>query len=120
MSQFQTSSNRRAATKPSAMATASPRQHSNGRYMARRLTALAIAVAGIGFFIAGQSASASSDAVSVNFQHVTVQSGDTLWRLAETHAAGQDARDWIASVVTLNGLTSVDIQPGQELALPNN
>ena len=117
MSQFQTSSNRRSATAP----TATPgQQHSKGRYMARRLTALAVAIAGLGFFVAGQSASASNESVKVAFEHVTVQSGDTLWRLAESYAPGQDARDWIANVVSLNSLTSVDIQPGQELALPSN
>lgn len=90
------------------------------RGLVRKAMVLAVAAAGIFAFVAGQSANASSDSVSVEFQHVTVHSGETLWQLAQQYGEGQDARDWIASVVDLNGLSSIELQPGQDLALPNN
>ena len=56
----------------------------------------------------------------VEFKYVTVQAGQTLWSLADELAPNSDPRDWIADVVNLNGLSSVDVQPGLRLALPAN
>ena len=92
----------------------------NPRGLFRKVAVSAVAVGAIYAFVAGQSANASSESVKVSFEHVTVHSGETLWQLAQQYGKGQDARDWIANVVDLNGLTSVDLQPGQDLALPNN
>ena len=49
---------------------------------------------------------------------VTVQSGDSLWELADKYASSQDPRDWIARVVMLNALETVELTPGQQIALP--
>jgi LysM repeat protein len=49
--------------------------------------------------------------------YLTVGQGDTLWSLAQDHATG-DPRDWIAEVVLLNGLTTSELAPGQQIALP--
>ena len=57
-------------------------------------------------------------AVSDSFRYVTVQAGQSLWRLAETVAPSADPRDVIAAIVSLNQLSSENVQPGQRLALP--
>jgi hypothetical protein len=51
-------------------------------------------------------------------EYVTVQYGDSLWSLANVYAPNSDPRDWIAEVVLLNALSSVDLTPGQQIALP--
>ena len=78
------------------------------------VTALIMAV---GFF--SSNALASGKSAKTHFTYVTVHAGQTLWGLAESHAKGQDPRDWIQSLVELNNLTSNQLQPGQRLALPN-
>lgn len=67
------------------------------------------------------SAVASSDtsAASQSFDYVTVQTGETLWGLAEEIAPSADPRDVIADIVSLNQLPSADVQPGQRLAVPS-
>lgn len=93
-------------------------------YRRRRVTvglALALVLAGTfaGFAATGQ-AQASNQVSNVTFEYITVHSGDTLWSLASTYAAGQDHRDWIATMVELNALDDTALQPGQRLALPRS
>ena len=54
----------------------------------------------------------------MSFHYVTVQSGDSLWSVAERIAPNADPRDVIADVVSLNGLESAVVSPGQQLAVP--
>lgn len=49
---------------------------------------------------------------------VVVQSGDTLWSLAERVAPEEDPRAVVDAVVDLNGLEDVDLVPGMVLQLP--
>lgn len=50
---------------------------------------------------------------------VVVDSGDTLWTLANIHApCGMDVRDYLDEVLEKNELTGVLIYPGQEIVLP--
>lgn len=79
------------------------------------LVAIVLAVS---FFSGNAEASASNGAVS--FEYVTVHAGESLWDLADRYA-GENAnhRDWIASLVELNNLSSNELQPGQRVALPN-
>ncbi|MDN5559392.1 MAG: LysM peptidoglycan-binding domain-containing protein [Ruaniaceae bacterium] len=50
---------------------------------------------------------------------VVVESGQSLWSIAATAAApGQDVRDVVAEIVSLNGLTDSGIAAGQELSVP--
>lgn len=89
------------------------------RIFVRRATALLVLAAGAWAFVFGQSAIASSTpGSSASFTYVTVEAGDTLWSLAETYATGEDARDWIQDLASLNALASAEIYPGQQLALP--
>lgn len=67
--------------------------------------------------VGGAIASDSSDN-PVTFVYVTVQPGDSMWSLAERFAVGQDPRDWILEVSALNGLTSVGLFAGQQIAIP--
>ncbi len=76
----------------------------------------------------GQGASAGSDPVGsdpvsfdpVSFEYVTILSGQSLWDVAETLAPTADPRDVIAEIVSLNQLSSDNVQPGQRLALPTD
>jgi LysM repeat protein len=75
---------------------------------------------GVSNFFAGQSATATSSGGSVTFEYVTVYSGDTLWSIAEEHAPNQDPSDYVQKIIDLNNLQSVNVNVGQQLALPNN
>lgn len=89
------------------------------RIFVRRATALLVLAAGAWAFTFGQSAIASSAPGSTaSFTYVTVEAGDTLWSLADTYATGEDSRDWIQDLASLNALQSAEIYPGQKLALP--
>ena len=67
--------------------------------------------------IANVRAGPDSDVGTV-FDYVTIQSGQSLWQLAESVAPTSDPRDVIAEIVSLNQLPSENVQPGQRLALP--
>jgi len=60
---------------------------------------------GDGLHLAGQSS-------------VVVRSGDTLWSIASSIAAGQDVRTVVDRIQELNGLRGSDLAPGQVLRLP--
>jgi len=82
------------------------------------IRALVAVVAVLVATIAPFSATASAEKVDVQFEYITVNSGDSMWDLAEYYASGQDPRDWIADVVNLNGLESSSLIAGQQIALP--
>jgi LysM repeat protein len=54
----------------------------------------------------------------VTTTEITVVSGDTLWSIAQR--AAPDAEVWsvIDDISALNGLTGVDVVPGQVLVVP--
>ena len=50
---------------------------------------------------------------------MTVAPGDSLWTVAsQLTSPGEDARDVVERIVTLNGLTDHVVHPGQELLVP--
>lgn len=49
---------------------------------------------------------------------VMVQSGESLWTVAERVAPGSDPRDVIDAIVTFNHLGSADVMAGQQLGVP--
>jgi hypothetical protein len=63
-------------------------------------------------------AQAGDEAVVNSFQYVSVAPGQSLWQLAEQVAPQADPREVIADMLTLNNLSSGDVQPGQQLAIP--
>jgi LysM repeat protein len=100
----------------------------SGRRFVRNAVITAVATASVlgfvngfgasGFAANSASANASTQATQVSFKYITIEPGQSLWSLAAKHAAGADPRDWIAQVVSLNALTSAEVQPGQRIALP--
>jgi LysM repeat protein len=83
----------------------------------RLFRALSVLALAIGLSLAGISGSVATSSDSVALEYLTVGQGDTLWSLAQEHAEG-DPRDWIAQVVTINALSSSELTPGQQIALP--
>lgn len=63
-------------------------------------------------------AQATVDEADVAFAYVTVDSGETLWQIAEREAPRRDPRDVVDEIVSLNQLPTALLQPGQRLALP--
>jgi len=62
----------------------------------------------------------ASNAASVGEVKTTVvQPGDTLWSIAETAAPNRDPRAVVATIERLNHLSSADLVPGMQLALPS-
>jgi len=94
-----------------------------GRVVFTTLGAAPLVVGALLIAFAGGTASAvaegtRADAAAASFEYVTVQAGQSLWKLAEAIAPTADPRDVIAEIVSLNQLSSENVQPGQRLALP--
>ena len=88
--------------------------------LTRVVVLLGVVISATVFFMS-PSASASNEAGKVEFTYVNVQSGDTLWSIAQENVpAGSDARDYMYELATLKNLQTADLVPGQRIALPNN
>ena len=108
------------AARPVALPVVRARLHltRRGRAVFTTLAALPIVVGAFVFAINGGIAAAGGEQAGQSFSYVTVESGQSLWQLAETLAPTADPRDVIADIVSLNQLTGTDIEPGQRLAIP--
>lgn len=84
----------------------------------RTATIVAVATLAIVGFVNGQAAIATNDQAKAEFTYVTVLAGQSLWQIAAQVAPNEDPRDFIADVVSLNGLTDAEVVPGQRIALP--
>lgn len=104
-----------------AAAVAAPRTRlrltRRGRRVMVALVALPIVVAAFTFALNGGGAIATAETSPNSFTYVTVEAGQSLWRLAQTLAPTADPRDVIAEIVSLNQIQG-EIQPGQRLAIP--
>jgi len=89
-----------------------------GRGVLTFLAATPLVIAAFVFALNGGGATASLDGSTVPFEYVTVESGQSLWQLAEELAPQSDPRDVIAQLVQLNQLETADVYAGQELAIP--
>ncbi|MDR6970974.1 LysM peptidoglycan-binding domain-containing protein [Leifsonia shinshuensis] len=89
-----------------------------GRAVLSALVALPLVIGALVFALNGGGAVANGEQTHVSFQYVTVESGDSLWSVAERVAPNADPRDVIADLVSLNGLESAVVSPGQQLAIP--
>ena len=89
-----------------------------GRAVLMALIALPIVVGALVFALNGGVAAATGEQNHATFQYVTVQPGDSLWSVAERLAPNADPRNVIADLVSLNGLESAVVTPGQQLAVP--
>jgi hypothetical protein len=89
-----------------------------GRGVFTTLAAAPLVIAAFVFALNGGGATASLEGSDAAFQYVTVDSGESLWQLAESIAPGVDPRDVIERIVQLNQLGSSEVFPGQQLAIP--
>lgn len=96
---------------------------SAGRKFVRDAMIVAVATSALFALVNGtfsnpaDAAKATFTASDASFVYITIESGQTLWTLADKYAPEQDPRDWIANVVALNGLTSGEVHPGQRVAI---
>lgn len=89
-----------------------------GRAVLIALAAIPLVAGALVLGINAGGAAAGSGGTGTTFDYVTVQSGESLWQLAETIAPNADPRDVIADIISLNQLGSTDVEPGQRLAIP--
>jgi LysM repeat protein len=87
-----------------------------GRAVLLTLVATPLVVIALYFGINAGGATATSS--SAPLSTITVSQGQTLWQLARQLAPTADPRDVIADVMSVNRLTSTNVQPGQKLAIP--
>lgn len=88
-----------------------------GRGVLLALAATPLVIAAAALALNGGGATAGLES-GVAFEHITVDSGQSLWQLAEEVAPAADPRDVIAAIMQVNRLASSDVYAGQELALP--
>lgn len=81
------------------------------------LTALVFAL-GIGLIWLARLSAPQSAAAPPAPHVVTVAPGDTLWSIATRVAPDTDPRAEVAALQQRNGLTGVDLTPGQVLRVP--
>jgi hypothetical protein len=103
----------------STAATTHLRLTRRGRVVLTSLAAIPLVVAALFFALNGGGAAATGDQANVQFQYVTVESGQSLWSIAETVAPSADPREVIADIVSLNQLESAVVSPGQRIAIPS-
>jgi len=89
-----------------------------GRGVLMTVAATPLVIGAFLFALNGTPATASLEGSSAGFTYLTVESGQSLWQLAEELAPAADPRDTIAEIMTLNRLESADVFAGQEIALP--
>lgn len=93
---------------------------SRGRVVLGTLAAAPVLVAALSLGInAAPAAAGDSSLVGATLSQVTVGAGDSLWSIAEAVAPGHDPRDVIADILKLNGLSSVNVPAGTQLAIPS-
>lgn len=99
-----------------------PRQGSAPLRLTRRgrcvlATPLVGAVLAASLFVGGIGrAGTQVEPVAVSW--VAVAPGDTLWGIAQRAAPGQDPRDLIVRIRSLNNLSDSGLHPGQRLLVP--
>jgi LysM repeat protein len=87
-----------------------------GKFVARSVLILVAVIVVVGI---AASTRASVDAPpSGPYPVVVVESGDTLWSIAEHYAPGIDQREAVAEIRRMNHLESNVVEVGQQLVLP--
>ena len=89
-----------------------------GRAVVAALLAVPLVVVAGALVLNGGGAVASDTIGATEFQHVTVDGGETLWQVASEIDPDADPRDVIADLVSLNNLPSAEVSAGQSLAVP--
>jgi LysM repeat protein len=88
-----------------------------GRTVLTFVISLPLVIAALFVIINGGGAIATNHSVAP-LHYVTVQGGETLWQLAGEVAPKADPREVVADIVSVNQLSSSDLQAGQRLAIP--
>lgn len=107
-----------AVINPAGSARVKLRLTRRGRAVFTSLAAVPIVAAACVFALNGHGAAATTTSSGRHFDYVTVQSGQSLWQIAERVAPRADPRDVISNIVSLNQLGTLDIVPGQRIAIP--
>jgi hypothetical protein len=92
------------------------RMTKRGRTVLLTLIASPLVVAALVFGLNAGEATATNS--STPLSRVTVVGGETLWSLARQLAPNADPRDVVADIMSVNRMSSADIQPGEQLAIP--
>jgi hypothetical protein len=82
------------------------------------LTIIAAPLVAVALFMGLGSGAASGSTSSQPLHKVTVVGGETLWALAGQIAPKSDPRDVIANIMSVNRMTTAEIQPGERLLIP--
>lgn len=98
--------------------TAHLRLTRRGRAVITVLLASPLVAMTLYFAVNAGGAVATGEPGSADFQVVTVEPGQSLWDVAASIAPEADPREVIADLAWLNRLDSAVVQPGQELAVP--
>lgn len=111
---------RAAGSHATAMRAGRLRLTRRGRVVVTTLVAVPLVAAAAFFGLSAQGALASGTTSTTHFHYVTIQPGQSLWQVAQTVAPSADPRDVITAIVSLNQLQSVDVTPGQRIAIPDD
>ena len=101
-----------------------PKSHlrltARGRAVVTTLAAIPLVIAAAFFALNGGGALATENVATPggSYEYVTVEAGESLWALATDIAPSADPRDVISDILSFNGMSSSQIQPGQQLAIP--
>ncbi len=90
-----------------------------GRVVITTLAAVPLVIGAFLFALNSGGALATGSSAHTTFEYVTVQSGQSLWGIAEKVAPSADPRDVIADIISLNQLQSAVVTPGQRIAIPS-
>lgn len=90
-----------------------------GQRVLAAVVAVPAAVALSAALLAGGTAIAGRDIpAAASFETVKAMPGDSLWTIAQQVAPAEDPRDVVGAFLRLNALSSVELEAGQELAVP--
>jgi len=83
------------------------------------ITLAALVVLGVLILISPHTANAGNESHGAGTRYVTVQSGDTLWDIAQEVDPKTDPRDTMVQISKLNDLQGSTVKVGQRLEVPN-
>ena len=83
------------------------------------VTLAALAILGVLAFITPHTANAGNEPHGTGTRYVTVQSGDTLWDIAQEVDPKTDPRDTMVHISRLNDLQGSTVKVGQRLEVPH-
>ena len=83
------------------------------------ITLAALVVLGALILISPHTANAGNNSQGAGTRYVTVQSGDTLWDIAQEVDPKTDPRDTMVQISKLNDLKGSTVKVGQRLEVPN-